>query len=70
MMSAGTVALAWSPHRGKQDHEHTDIYAYCDDYRYDQRDPGDHREVPVSALPDCVCRVRPTDGGPKTRRRS
>jgi len=69
MMSAGTVA--WLPHHGGRNHENTEyIYAYCDDYRYDQRDPGDHREVPVSALPDCVCRVRPTDGGPKTRRRS
>lgn len=70
MMSAGTVALAWSPHHGGQDHQHTDIYAYCNDFRYDQRGPGDHRDASERARRDCVGRVEPVYIGPDNRRRS
>jgi len=65
MMSAGTVAFAWSPHHGEQNHEHTDINAYCDDDPYAQRDSGD----PKPARPDCLGRVKPVCFGPNTRRR-
>lgn len=70
MMSAGTVAFAWSPHHGGQNHEHTDINAYCDHQQNDQRDPGDYRDAPQPAHPVCIGRLRPVHSGPNTRRRS
>ncbi|WP_156669562.1 hypothetical protein [Mycobacterium sp. E3339] len=45
MMSAGTVASAWSPHHVGQDHEDTDIDEYSENDQYQQRDPGDHRHA-------------------------
>jgi hypothetical protein len=70
MMSADTVALAWLPHHGGQNHECTDIVAYYDHDQHDQRNPGDHRDAPKSARPERVGPVSLVHIRSNARRRS
>jgi hypothetical protein len=70
MIESRSVALAWLPHHGGQDHESTDIDTYRDDDQYHQRDPGDHRDSLKLTRPKRVGRVRPVHIGWNTRRES
>jgi hypothetical protein len=58
MMSIGTLALAWSPHQGGQDHESTEIAAHYDHDHNDQRNPGDHRNALAQARAERVDQFR------------
>ena len=69
MMSAGTVALAWLPDHGGQNHEDTDINAYRENNLHAHGDDSNHRNTPQPPRPE-VGRVRPVRSGRNFRRQS
>ncbi|HMC69941.1 MAG TPA: hypothetical protein VKJ07_12370, partial [Mycobacteriales bacterium] len=69
MMTAGTVALAWLPDHGGQNHEDTDINAYRENNLHAHGDDSNHRNTPQPPRPE-VGRVRPVRSGRNFRRQS
>jgi len=54
MMSTGSLASAWLPHHGEQNHDSTDTDPYCDHDQNDQHHPGKNFAALKAARTDGV----------------